>query len=93
MLAGKKASAYIYCIEVLLPFVWVAICTAFGIFPWWSIIVVAALKPAMENARKAMEFPGKGMGALTGVDEMTAKLQLMFSLLLTVSFLIDKLLQ
>ncbi len=93
MLAGKKASAYIYCIEVLLPFIWVTICTAFGIFPWWSLIVVVALKPAMENARKAMEFPGKGMEALTGVDEMTAKLQLMFSLLMTVSFLIDKLLQ
>lgn len=93
MLVGKNASAYIYCTEVLLPFVWVAACAIAGILPWWSLIVIAALKPAIDNARKAIEFPVKGMEALKGVDEMTAKLQLMFSLLLTVSFLIDKFLQ
>lgn len=92
MLIGAKASAVVYCIEVLLPFVWVAVAAAVGIFPWWSLLVLVALKPAADNASAAMRFPAEGIEALRGVDEKTAQLQLIFSLLFTVSFFVDKLL-
>ena len=88
MLVGKKASALIYCLEVLFPFVWVVAVAAYGAFPWWSLLVLPAMKIAVDNSRKALRFPNEGMDALLGVDEMTAKLQLAFSLLLTVSFLV-----
>ncbi len=91
MLVGKKVSAGIYCFEVLLPFVWVIGAAIYGVFPWWSLLVLPALKIAVDNVRKAMKFPTEGMTAVLGVDEMTAKLQLMFSLLLTVAFIISSL--
>ena len=91
MLAGKRASAFIYCMEVTVPFVWVAICIIYNSMPLWSLIVLLALKPAIDNSRKALMFPKEGMKAVVGVDEATAKLQLMFSLLLIVSFFVASL--
>ena len=91
MLAGKRASAFIYCMEVTVPFVWVAICIIYNSMPLWSLIVLLALKPAIDNSRKALMFPKEGMKAVVGVDEATAKLQLMFSLLLVVSFFVASL--
>lgn len=91
MLAGKRASALIYCMEVTLPFVWVVGCVIYGSMPLWSMIVLLALKPAIDNSRKAFMFPKEGMKAVIGVDEATAKLQLMFSLLLVVSFFVASL--
>lgn len=91
MLAGKRASALIYCMEVTLPFVWVVGCVIYGSMPLWSLIVLLALKPAIDNSRKAFMFPKEGMKAVIGVDEATAKLQLMFSLLLVVSFFVASL--
>lgn len=91
MLAGKRASAFIYCMEVTLPFVWVVGCVIYGSMPLWSLIVLLALKPAIDNSRKAFMFPKEGMKAVIGVDEATAKLQLMFSLLLVVSFFVASL--
>lgn len=88
MLIGEKASATVYCAEVIIPFIWIIGGCATGIFPWWALLVLPALKPAIDNARKAMRFPKEGAEQLWGVDEMTAKLQLMFSLLLTLSLFI-----
>lgn len=88
MLIGEKASATVYCAEVIIPFIWIIGGCATGIFPWWTLLVLLALKPAIDNARKAMRFPKEGAEQLWGVDEMTAKLQLMFSLLLTLSLFI-----
>lgn len=88
MLIGKKASAIAYCAEVIIPFIWIIAGCVIEAFPWWSLLVLPAIKPALDNARKAMQFPQRGAEALWGVDEMTAKLQLMFSLLLTLSLFI-----
>lgn len=89
MIVGKRASAVIYCLEVILPFVWVIGCVIYGSMPIWSLLVLIALKPAIDNAKKAVLLPNGGMEAVTGVDEATAKLQLMFSLLLVVSLFIS----
>lgn len=90
MLMGKRLSAYIYCLEVIFPFVWVIAAAIFGKFPMWSLLVLVALVPALKNSAKAMSFPKVGAKAFYGVDEGTAQLQLMFSLLLTISFFVSK---
>lgn len=89
MLVGKRASAVIYCLEVLVPFVWVIGCVVYGSMPVWSLLVLVALKPAIDNVKRAVALPKGGMEAVTGVDEATAKLQLMFSLLLALSLFIS----
>ena len=89
MLMGKRASAVIYCLEVILPFVWVIGCVIYGSMPVWSLLVLVALKPALDNAKKAAALPKEGMNAVCGLDEATSKLQLMFSLLLSISFFVS----
>ena len=91
MLVGKKASAYIYCFEVIFPFIYIIAGAIMGVFPYISLIVLPAIKIAIDNSRKAILFPKNGEKLLFGVDEMTAKLQLTFSLLLTISLFIDTL--
>ena len=87
----KKAAAYIYCAEVILPFLWIAGGIIFGLFPPLSLLVLPALKLVLDNVKKVMRFPLEGEKMLWGVDEATAKIQLIFSLLLVVSLLVDKL--
>lgn len=54
--------------------------------------MMPALVPAIGNVRVVSRFPGKGESAIAGLDEMTAKLQLLFSLLFTLSFVVAGLL-
>lgn len=88
MLVGRRVSAVLYNMEMIIPFVWVVAGVLYGLFPLWSLLVLLALKPAVDNARKAVAYLSQGGKALVGVDEGTAMLQLMFSLLFTVSFFV-----
>lgn len=90
MNVGKKASAIIYCAEVILPFVWIAAGIVIGVFPILSLLVLPALKPVLDNVKKVMRFPVEGEKMLWGIDEATAKIQLIFSVLLAVSLFVDK---
>ena len=92
MLIGKKASVYFYLAELMLPFVCILVAAICGAMPWWALVVVLALKPAIDNCRAMLKLPTEGMKALVGVDEKTAQLQLMFSLLLSVSLIVSALL-
>ena len=91
MLLGKKVSVFLYCTYMLLPFIWVIVTAILGIFPMWSLFVLVALKPAIDNIAKAVRYPHEGMAAMNGVDEKTAQLQLAFSLILTLSLVIPAL--
>lgn len=83
---GGKTSVFLYCIEVLFPFGWIAGCAATGTFPWWTLLILLTLLPAAGNVRVMSHFPAKGVAAIANLDEMTAKLQLLFSLVLALSF-------
>lgn len=89
MLMGKRVSEIIYVLELLLPFVIVAVACIFGAMPWWSLVVLVAMKPALDNCRAALRLTDEGMKAVAGLDEKTAQLQLIFSMLLTVSLFVS----
>ena len=93
MLIGKRASVVFYIAELMLPFVAILVAAICGAMPWWSLLVVVALKPTIDNCRAMLRLPAEGMKALIGVDEKTAQLQLMFSLLLSLSFFISVLVE
>ena len=86
MTIGVQASVVVYCLEITVPFVWIAGCAAAGIFPWWTLLVLVTLIPAAGNVRIMAHYNGSGTGSISRLDELTAKLQLMFSLLLATSF-------
>lgn len=88
MKLGGKMSMYVYCAEILFPFGWIAGCAVSGTFPLWSLLIVAALAPAIGNVRMVSQFPVKGETVIANLDEMTAKLQLLFSLIFAISFVI-----
>lgn len=85
---GGKASRITYYAEILIPFVWIAVCCIAGIFPVWSLFAAAALVPASANLKMMKRSGNEGTSAIGTLDEMTAKLQMVFSLLLTLSFII-----
>lgn len=88
MKLGKKTDVLLYIFEVIFPFLWIVGCVVLGYFPWWSLLTMLGLLPAVANARAMLRLPKEGISAISNLDEKTAKLQLLFSLLFTVTFLI-----
>ncbi|WP_291530764.1 prenyltransferase [Bacteroides sp. UBA939] len=88
MKAGMKTNIVLYLFEVLFPILWIVVCVVLGYFPWWSLLTVVTVLPAVANVRTMLRLPKEGIRAIYNLDEKTAKLQLLFSLLLTVGFLI-----
>ena len=89
MRIGPRASVLVYCLEILIPFLWLTVCVFCGVFSWWCLLVWAAFVPALQNVRSALLYRKNGASAISGLDEATARLQLLFSLLLTVGFAIS----
>lgn len=85
MKLGEKTSVILYCIETLFPFGWIIGCAVTGTFPWWSLLVLPVIIPAMQNI---LRYPVKGASAIIHLDEQTAKLQLLFSWAFALSFFI-----
>ena len=92
MTVGARTSMLLYYLEVLVPFAWVVCCAAAGIFSWWSLLVLPALGPALGNVRLMACYPSTGMEGIARLDELTAKLQLLFSLLFALSFVLARVL-
>ena len=87
---GPKASAWIYVFEVLFPFAWVAVCTLAGVFPFSTIIMFMALPVAIACAKTMKNSIKGGPVLIADLDVRTANLQLAFSLLLTVAFVVAR---
>ncbi len=90
MLTGRGLGAKLYAFEVLFPFLWLFGLMAFRIEPWWLLIAFAALPVAFGNARTILDYEQGGKESYANLDERTAKLQLMFSLLLTLALVLSK---
>lgn len=83
-----KTDVCLYVFEVLFPFLWLTVCVVSGLFPWWTLLTLTGMLPAVANARTMLRLPQEGIQAIADLDEKTAKLQLLFSLLFTITFLI-----
>ena len=90
MALGPKASAVLYGLEVIFPFVWVAALSIIGLLPLTSIIVFLTLVVAIGCAQTMMKSLEGGSEMIADLDVRTANLQLMFSALLTIAFVVDK---
>ena len=88
---GTKVSAVMYSFEVLFPFVWVAVCASMKIMPWLALISLVAFPIALGCSRTMMKCPKEGVDVILDLDQKTAKLQMVFSLLLSISFVATKL--
>lgn len=89
---GGRVSMYLYCFEVLAPFVCVVVLCIAGELPLTALALVLAIKPAVENVRRVLGYTKEGMSAMVGIDEKTAQLQLLFSVMLFAALMADALL-
>ncbi len=92
MVTGRKTSIGIYCTEMVLPYLWMIGIVIAGIIPWTALTVLLSAPLAFLNAREVVSYKDKGNEALAQVDEKTAKLQLIFSVLLMIGLSLAKLL-
>ena len=90
MALGTKASAILYGFEVIFPFVWVGVLSITGFLPLTTIIIFLTLVVAIGCAQTMMKSLEGGSHIIADLDVRTANLQLMFSALLTIAFVVAK---
>ena len=88
---GAKASAVMYSFEVLFPFVWIIVCAAMKLMPWAVLAALVAFPIALGCSKTMMKCPKEGVDVILDLDQKTAKLQMVFSLLLSIAFVVSKL--
>lgn len=88
MLLGNRASINLYVFEVYFPFVLVIATVCCGWLPWYSLIALLAFPKARANALAVRKARKEGVEKLGMMDAATAQLQLIFSLLLTISLFV-----
>ena len=90
MSIGSKASAILYGFEVIFPFVWVGVLSIIGFLPLTTIIIFLTLVVAIGCAQTMMKYLDGGSELIGDLDVRTANLQLMFSALLSIAFVVAK---
>ena len=87
---GHKSSAILYGFEVIFPFVWIGALSIVGLLPLTTIAIFLTLAVAIGCAKTMMHSLEGGSGVIADLDVRTANLQLMFSALLTLAFIVAK---
>ncbi len=83
MLIGEKASSVLYCIYMVLPFVFIVVSVIAGwLFPSALLCLLAGIK-AYGNFKQAASYKTLGREAMKGLDFRSSQLHLAFSLLLS----------
>lgn len=88
MRLGRRISKGVYAFEVLAPFALIATYVVLGILPAWALLTLVAMVPAWQGARDMLRHDDASTEIIANLDERTAKLQLVFSLLFTIAFVI-----
>lgn len=83
MLLGERTSVKLYIAYMLLPFVAAAVFCIAGIYPLPALICFLSAPLAYRNASAAYGYFKSGREAMIGLDQKTAQVHLVFSLLLT----------
>lgn len=91
MLIGPKGAVVVYQLEILLPFVLVALAVALGVLPWMCILCFVVFPRGYKLARRMTSLLTVGAEGIADVDVATSQQQLFFSLLLSLSLVISAL--
>ena len=83
-LTGRRFAIGMYVFELVLPYLWLALTAAFGVVSPWALTACITIPIALQNIRSALSYDKEGITAIAGLDEATAKLQLVFSLSLII---------
>lgn len=87
---GYGWSAVLFGFEMIFPYIWVAVLSMAGFFPVITFIIFLTLPVAIGNAKTMFKSSKSGIEIISDLDVKTANLQLMFSVLFTVSLVVSK---
>ena len=91
MWLGTKAAARLYAFEMVFPYIWVGVCSIAGLLPLYTIIIFLTLPIALACASTMKKSVGQETPMLLAdLDVRTANLQMMFSVLLSISFVVAR---
>ena len=91
MLTGRQFAIGMYVFELVLPYLWLIITAFMGLVSPLTLLTLITLPIAIGNCKKMLSYHKGGIKAIANLDEATAKLQLAFSLVLTISLITDAL--
>ena len=91
LFTGHRFGAWLYAFEVIFPYLWLVALMIFRLEPWWLGVAFLSMPIAVRNARTMLTYqPGQSSTAFASLDEKTAQLQLLFSLLLILGLALSK---
>ena len=82
---NSKCVANLYAFEVVFPYVWVGVCSMFGLLPMHTIICFLTIAVALGCATTMKYSVGQGATLLKDLKTRTSTLQLQFSTLLCIA--------
>lgn len=85
---GPKASVWHYIALITIPSLYTLVAAVCGAFPWWCLLIFLSAPVVAGNVRQVLKFKSEGLVAFNPLDQMTAKLQMVSSVLLCLGFLI-----
>lgn len=89
ILIGRRASVRVFWFEDIFPYVWVIGCIVFKAFPLWSLLVLITLPIARANVLEMSKYKDEAdASVIESLDQKSAKLQMLFLLTLSASFVI-----
>ncbi len=88
MLIGGKTSSLLYQAYMIIPFVFIAVAVITGALHPCSLLCLIAALPAFKNFSAASHYDTLGIKTMSGLDQGSAKLQLLFSGLLSIGLFI-----
>ncbi|MCR4824584.1 MAG: prenyltransferase [Bacteroidales bacterium] len=92
MILGEKTAVGLYQVYLFIPFLCVILYVILGLLHPMSLLCLLAFVPALKNIRHARRYYNEGLQALPGLDQETAKLQLVFSGLFSIGMFVGGLL-
>ncbi|MGN1211173.1 MAG: prenyltransferase [Candidatus Cryptobacteroides sp.] len=86
MMLGKKSSAILYNAEMYIPYIWLLAFVIAGMLPWTVLLTIVSFPIALGCAKAMTASLKEDAALISDLDEKTAKLQMIFSLLLSLGF-------
>ena len=85
-------SARIYSFEVLFPFLWITVCSLIGFMPFYTVFAFLTFPVALGCSGTMTKAVKCGSDIIGDLSSRTSTLQLFFSIILSLTFVADRLL-
>lgn len=88
MSLSNRTNAWIYFAEILIPFGWISGGVFVHMYPVWVLLVWLSFPIAFGNMSRVLSFVNGDKQAISNVDELTAKHQMLFCILMIIGCVI-----